>query len=200
MIDPRERDAIPMTMAQIEAISVAGAELLNGPVELCEYDDEWPLRFDREAARIRSALGASVIALEHVGSTAVPGLAAKPIIDIHLVVADSAREELYAPRLEEIGYALVIREPDWFEHRMFRSQSPRANLHVFSPGCPEVERVRLFRDHLRASREDRDLYAATKRRLAGREWRYLQNYADAKHDVIAEIMTRATPRAAQPDG
>lgn len=169
-------------------------------VELREYDDEWPTMFDRAAMRIRSALGERVISLEHVGSTAVQGLVAKPIIDIHLVVADSAREDLYVPSLAEIGYAVAIREPAWFEHRMLEGEDPRTNLHVFSSGCPEVERVRRFRDRLRASAEDRELYARTKRQLASRRWTHVRDYADAKDDVVADIMSRATAAAAGQGG
>jgi len=169
-------------------------------VELREYDDEWPKKFDRAAARIRSALGERVISLEHIGSTAVPGLIAKPIIDILLVVAASSGEDLYVPPLEEIGYAVVIREPAWFEHRMLEGQHPRTNLHVFSSGCPEVERVRVFRDRLRASADDRELYARTKRLLESRSWTHVQDYADAKHDVVADIMSRATAAAVRQRG
>jgi GrpB-like predicted nucleotidyltransferase (UPF0157 family) len=126
-----------------------------------------------------------------VGSTSVPGLAAKPIIDMVLEVADSSEEAAYVPDLEAVGYALRIREPSWFEHRMLRDPDESVHLHVFSAGCPETRRMIRFRDHLCASAADRDLYAATKRELAAREWKYMQQYADAKTDVVAEIMARA---------
>ena len=162
-----------------------------GRIEIVEYDPDSRRLYDRASARLRSALGASVISLEHVGSTAVPGLAAKPVIDVHLVVADSAREERYAPQLERAGYVLTIREPQWYEHRMFTGREPSVNLHVFSAGCPEVERVRLFRDWLRESGADVALYAETKRLLAKGEFGRVQEYADAKQSVIAQIMARA---------
>ena len=138
-----------------------------------------------------AALGGRVLQLEHTGSTAVPGLAAKPIIDITLVVADSANEAAYAPALEGAGYVLRIREPEWHEHRMFKGLDTDLNLHVFSIGCPEIDRILLFRDWLRANPADRDLYARTKLELARREWKSVDDYASAKTAVIEEILARA---------
>jgi len=132
-----------------------------------------------------------VVRLEHTGSTSVPGLAAKPCIDMTLVVPDSSDESTYAPALEAAGYRLAIREPDWFEHRVFKGPDTNINLHVFSPGSPEIERMVGFRDWLRTHDDDRDLYEQTKRELATREWQYVQNYADAKTTVVEEIIARA---------
>ena len=179
-----------MTDEQIAAANVGAVKEHNAPIALSEYDDEWPRLFAREEERIRGALGDEVVALEHTGSTSVPGLAAKPIIDMTLVVPDSSDESSYVPHLEAAGYRLTIREPDWFEHRLLKGPDTNVNLHVFSRGCEEVERMTRFRDHLRASDEDRALYEETKRRLAEREWKYVQNYADAKTNVIREIMER----------
>jgi GrpB-like predicted nucleotidyltransferase (UPF0157 family) len=181
--------------AALPRVTVGPASPLSGPIEVRDYDPAWPGSYAREATRIVRALGERVVALEHVGSTAVPGLPAKPIIDIVLEVPDSSDEPAYVPDLEAAGYALRIREPSWFEHRLLRGVDDRVNLHVFSAGCPESGRMIRFRNHLRSSAVDRDLYAAAKRDLAGREWKYMQQYADAKTDVIAEIMARAaTPR------
>jgi GrpB-like predicted nucleotidyltransferase (UPF0157 family) len=157
-------------------------------VTLVEYDAAWPDLFAREAARVRSALGDRALVLEHAGSTSVPGLAAKPIIDIVLAVADTTNEADYVPALETAGYGLHLREPDWYEHRLFKSTDPDVNLHVFSAGCEEIDRMLRFRERLRSSPEDRDRYLARKRALAAREWRYVQDYADAKSEVIAEIL------------
>jgi len=121
----------------------------------------------------------------------VPGLAAKPIIDLLLVVANSAEEVAYAPALEAGGYVLRIREPDWYEHRMFKGPDTDINLHVFSRGCPEFDRMLRFRDWLCGNVFDRDLYARTKLALAQRDWKCVQNYADAKAVVIEEIIARA---------
>ena len=128
---------------------------------------------------------------EHVGSTSVPSLAAKPIVDVLLVVADSADESAYVPPLESAGYRLHIREPHWHEHRLFKGPDTPVNLHVFSSGCPEIERMLLFRDWLRDHADDRELYEQTKRALAQREWKSGQDYADAKTPVVEEILTRA---------
>jgi len=156
-----------------------------------DYDPEWPELFAREAERIRSVLASQALRIEHVGSTSVPGLAAKPIIDLLLVVADSAKEDTYAPRLEAAGYILRIREPNWYEHRMFNGPDIDVNLHVFSSGCSEIDRMLLFRNWLRGNAADRALYAATKLALARQEWNHVQSYADAKTLVIDEIIARA---------
>jgi GrpB-like predicted nucleotidyltransferase (UPF0157 family) len=126
-----------------------------------------------------------------VGSTSVPDLAAKPVIDIVLVVIDSADETAYVRLLEAAGYQLHLREPDWYEHRLLKGPDTDVNLHAFSLGTPEIDRMLLFRDWLRANPEDRQLYVQTKRDLAGTEWRFAQNYADAKSAVIDAIMAKA---------
>lgn len=180
--------------AALPSVTVGALSPLSGPPEVRDYDPAWPAGYAREADRVTAALGERVLILEHVGSTSVPGLPAKPIIDMVLEVADSADEAAYVPDLEAAGYALRIREPPWYEHRMLRDPDRSVHLHVFSAGCPETQRMIRFRDHLRASAADRDLYAATKRDLATRGWKYMQQYADAKSDVVAEIMARATRR------
>jgi GrpB-like predicted nucleotidyltransferase (UPF0157 family) len=180
-----------MTEEELRAATVGEPTRLSGPVELVDYGPAWPQHFAREAKRVRAALGDRVHLLEHVGSTSVPGLTAKPWIDMVLVVADPADEPAYVPALEAAGYVLRIREPDWYEHRMFRRLDPGVHLHVFSPDCPEVERMLLFRDWLRSNEPDRRHYERTKRELARREWAYVQNYADAKAAVVEEIIARA---------
>lgn len=169
---------------------------MPSPILIVEYDPQWPELFAREAGRIRSALGTKALRVEHAGSTSVHGLAAKPVIDIVLEVADSAAEKSYAPELEASGYELRIREPEWFEHRLFKGHDPEVNLHVFSSGCEEISRMLAFRDWLRRADADRDLYQRAKLSLAQREWEQVQDYADAKTAVINEIMARA--RAADP--
>jgi GrpB-like predicted nucleotidyltransferase (UPF0157 family) len=177
---------------EVAAIRIGPPEVLNALISLAEYDSTWPQLFEREAARIRAALGSGALLIEHVGSTAVPGLAAKPRIDIVLVVGDSADEPSYLPQLEAAGYVLRIREPDWHEHRVFKGPDTDVNLHVFSTGCPEIERLQRFRDHLRRNDEDRLLYERTKRSLAQRTWKYTQHYADAKTQTVEEILARAS--------
>ena len=164
----------------------------NAPITLADYDPGWPALFAREAARIRAALGGRAVQVEHVGSTSVPGLAAKPIIDILLVVPDSSDEQAYVLALDAAGYVLRVREPGWFEHRMFKGPDTDINLHVFGPGVAEADRMLCFRDWLRATPADRDLYLQAKRELAQRTWRHVQHYADAKTAVVQEIMDRAS--------
>ncbi|SER08634.1 GrpB protein [Piscibacillus halophilus] len=121
----------------------------------------------------------------------MPGLCAKPIIDILLVVKDSADESAYVPDLEEDGYTLRIREPDWFQHRLFKGPDTDINLHVFSKGSSEIDRMLRFRNWLRINHSDRDKYANVKRNLAHRKWKHVQDYADAKGSIVQEIMGRA---------
>ena len=170
----------------------------NAAITLADYDPDWPRLFAQEAERIRATLGDTALLVGHVGSTSVPGLSAKPIIDILLVVPDSADEPSYVPALESVGYILRIREPDWFEHRMFKGPDTNINLHVFGPGAQEIERMLRFRDWLRATDADRDHYANVKRELAKRTWRHVQHYADAKTAVVHEILERADAATENP--
>jgi GrpB-like predicted nucleotidyltransferase (UPF0157 family) len=184
-------DEAPRSDDDIAAIRIGPPEVLDAPVTLVAYDPAWPALFEREASRIRSALGSGATLIEHVGSTAVPGLAAKPRIDVVLAVADSSDETTYVPPLEAAGFVLRIREPDWHEHRVFKRPDADVNLHVFSSDCAEIERLLRFRDHLRRSEKDRLLYERTKVVLARRTWKHMQHYADAKTEVIEEILARA---------
>ena len=164
---------------------------LDGIVRLAPADPSWRALFETESKRIHRILGDRVCLLEHVGSTAVAGLAAKPIIDIVLAVEDSADENSYVPDLEANGYTLRIREPAWFEHRVLKGPDTDINLHVFTNGSEEVERMILFRDHLRADSDDRAMYEDVKRGLADKKWEWVQDYADAKSPVVTEILKRA---------
>jgi GrpB-like predicted nucleotidyltransferase (UPF0157 family) len=167
-------------------------EVEQQAIVIADYDLSWPRRFHREEAKIRGALGQAALSIEHVGSTSVPGLAAKPIVDILLVVEDSGNEDSYLPALEEADYVLRVREPDFEEHRMFRTPEKDVHVHVLSPGSREGERLLLLRDYLRHNEEDRELYAGTKRELASRDWPSMQHYADAKTEVVEGILARAS--------
>jgi GrpB-like predicted nucleotidyltransferase (UPF0157 family) len=172
---------------------VSGAAPAQG-IEITDPDPAWPAAYDDLAGRIRQALGWRVLQLEHVGSTAVPGLAAKPIIDIDLAVADPAREQDYVPPLEAIGFRLVIREPWWYGHRALRYDQPRCNLHVFGLDSPEPIKHRILRDWLRGNPEDRDRYAAAKRQAAAdanAAGEHVMQYNARKQQVIREIYHRA---------
>jgi GrpB-like predicted nucleotidyltransferase (UPF0157 family) len=180
----------PGEEASLRAAWVTEPPRLDGPVTLAAYDPGWPALFEREAARLRGVLGPRVRLLEHIGSTSVPGLAAKPVIDILMVVADPADESGYVAPLEQAGYRLVIREPDWHQHRVLKGPDTDINLHVHAEGSPEVARNLQFRDHLRADQADRELYQRAKQELAGRHWAYIQQYADAKSGVVQDILRR----------
>jgi GrpB-like predicted nucleotidyltransferase (UPF0157 family) len=179
---------------ELRAHTVGELQPLSGSIELADYDPAWAELFRREAERIRAILGERVLQIEHVGSTSVSGLPAKPIIDILLVVADSADEQGYVAPLEEAGYVLRIREPDWHEHRVLKGPDTNVNLHVFSSGSDEIARMLAFRDRLRSNEQDRLLYERSKRDLAQQEWTYVQDYADAKSEVVEEIIARVLPR------
>jgi GrpB-like predicted nucleotidyltransferase (UPF0157 family) len=176
---------------ELAEVIVGSLDRLDGPVVLADPNPRWPQLFQREATRIRRALGPCALRIEHVGSTSIPNLVAKPIIDIALVVEDSADEPAYLPALEAAGYRLRIRSPDWEEHRMFKGPDTDINLHVFSPGSTEVQRMVRLRDHLRAQAADRARYAAEKQALARRRWAFMQDYADAKGSVVEAILARA---------
>lgn len=180
--------------AQTKALS----EVLIGGIEkraivIVDHAPCWAEKFDRHAARISQALGSKALVIDHVGSTSVPGLAAKPIIDIDLLVTDSADEAAYLEALVAAGYILRVREPDWHQHRMLRTPELDVHLHVFTLGCVEHTRHILFRDWLRTHAEDRQLYESVKRRLAQQDWPDMNAYANAKSAVVEEILKRATP-------
>ncbi|HLJ22753.1 MAG TPA: GrpB family protein [Candidatus Acidoferrales bacterium] len=160
-------------------------------ITIVDYDPNWPKRFEQHANVISNALGAAALQIEHIGSTAVPDLRSKPIIDILVVVSNSADESAYLPQLEASGYILRVREPDWHEHRMFRTLERDVHIHIYSAGCPEIERTVRFRDRLRQNAGDRNLYENVKRQLAAQNWPDMNAYANAKTEVVEEILRRA---------
>lgn len=173
------------------------SEVLIGGIEkreivIVDHDPRWAAKFEHHAAIISQALGEKALAIEHVGSTAVPGLAAKPIIDIDLLVADSANEAAYLEPLLAAGYTLRVREPDWHQHRMLRTPELDVHIHIFTTGCVEHTRHVLFRDWLRTHPEDRQLYESVKRRLAQDDWPDMNAYADAKSTVVEAALARAS--------
>jgi GrpB-like predicted nucleotidyltransferase (UPF0157 family) len=184
--------AKPETDEEMAAARISGTVTAhNAAIHLAPYDAAWPRQFAIEAANIRAALGEGAIVLEHVGSTSITGLCAKPIIDILLAVADSADEASYVPALTPYGYRLHIREPDWEQHRVMKHDNPAVNLHVFTTGSVEIARMVGFRDRCRGLPDERRLYEQTKRALAARTWRHVQHYANAKSEVVEAIIARA---------
>ena len=180
---------------QLREVTVGELRPRNDVIRLVPYNPAWKSLYASEAKRIQDVLKSRVLLLEHVGSTSVPGLSAKPVIDIVMAVANSADEADYIPALEAIGYALRIREPNWYEHRMLYYPDISSQLHVFSSGCEEIDQLLLFRDWLRNHPEDRIVYEDTKKKLASRIWKYGQDYADAKSEVVQEILERARKSA-----
>lgn len=157
-------------------------------VVIADYDPDWLRRFEAERDRIRSALGPVALRVEHIGSTSVPGLAAKPIVDIVVTVADPDDEDVLVTALGPAGYELRVREPG---HRMFRTPERDVHVHVWRDSDPEVDRHLRFRDRLRASPRDRAAYERLKRNLARQAWRDMNYYAEAKTELIEEILRRA---------
>src|SRR5690349_4384305 len=153
-------------------------------IEVVEYQPDWPAKFEANATAIREGLKQKALVIEHIGSTSVAGLAAKPIIDILLVVADSADESSYAHDLVRVGYKLWRREPDFHEHRLFKTSAKDVHLHVFSTTSPEIARYLTFRDRLRANAIDRQQYEQRKRQLATEQWQSSNDYAIAKTEII----------------
>lgn len=140
---------------------VAGGPVVE-TIAVLPHQPVWAEVYDRCAAAIRAALPGGIVSIDHVGSTAVPGLAAKPVIDIDLIVPDPEAEADYVPPLAGLGYRLTVRERSWYGHRLLRLERPRVNLHVFGPDCPEHSRHLMFRDWLRARPDERERYGAIK--------------------------------------
>jgi GrpB-like predicted nucleotidyltransferase (UPF0157 family) len=192
-------DTVPDDPIEERLREVIIGEIEPQAIVVADYDPVWPERFRQEEARIRAALGRAALSIEHIGSTSVPGLAAKPIVDILLVVEDSANEPSYLPALEEAGYVLRVREPDFDEHRMLRTPQKDVHVHVFSAGSPEIGRYLLLRDRLRQDDGERELYARTKRDLATKDWPSVDHYAEAKTEIIEDIISRATAGSLRED-
>lgn len=180
-----------LTDEYIQKVVINGNIEHNQTILLKPYDDRWPALFEREKNRISKILRDRALMIEHIGSTSVPGLTAKPIIDILLVVDDAGKEELYVNDLCEHGYILRIKEPDFENHHMFKGPDTDINLHVFSKNLKEIEKYLLFRNYLRHHDDARQLYEDTKKELAKKTWKYVQNYADAKTDVVQKILKAA---------
>nr|WP_231713445.1 GrpB family protein [Arthrobacter sp. zg-Y769] len=171
---------------------VASVELVGGPEKyelgLCIHDDKWADTYLDHRRRISDALGGEYFEIEHIGSTSVPGLAAKPIIDIVVAVDDITAEEDYLDPLLAAGYELRVREP---RHRLVRTPERDVHVHLYERGDPAIGEYLLLRDHLRRNVEDRVLYERTKRTLLEKQWDDMNDYAAAKTEVILAIKARA---------
>ena len=178
-------------------------EPVSAEIDVAEYDPRWPAQAQEISETVSAALSQRALRIEHVGSTAVPGLAAKPVIDLDLTVADPADERNWLPLVQGAGFVLTVREPWWHEHRMLRGGSrvddghvptggaTAVNLHVFGPDSPELVKHIVFRNWLRADESDRELYAAAKRSAAGGKAQRVMDYNARKEAVIRDIYQRA---------
>lgn len=184
-------DAVRSDSVQSDEVFIGGPERRD--VVLVDHDPAWAGRFAAERRKIETALGDAAFRVEHIGSTAVPGLVAKAIVDILVTVADADAEPGYLPALEGAGYVLRVREPG---HRMVRTPQLDVHVHVLAEQNPAAAAYLTFRDRLRSDPTDRARYAATKRQLASRDWPTVNHYAKAKTDVIAEILARAAAERA----
>jgi GrpB-like predicted nucleotidyltransferase (UPF0157 family) len=182
-VRPRRRDDVGETEL------VGGVETRE--LFLAEYDPAWGSAYAAHEARVRAAVGSTAVDVQHIGSTSVPGLAAKPIIDILVTVPDITAEEDYLEPLLAEGYVLRVREPG---HRLVRTAQREVHIHILEVGDPAAGDYLLLRDHLRVDRADRRLYEATKRELLEQDWADMNAYADAKTAVIEEIKQRAWSR------
>lgn len=171
---------------------VTEPEIIGGiekrTIRLAEYDASWPDRYVTERGRITEALGAKVLLVEHIGSTSVPGLSAKAIIDILVTVPDITDEGAYVQPLLDAGYELRVREP---RHRMVRTPERDVHVHILEPEDPAAADYLLLRDQLRRDTKDRDRYALAKHELARQDWSDMNAYAEAKTEIIEEIKARA---------
>jgi GrpB-like predicted nucleotidyltransferase (UPF0157 family) len=165
---------------------VGGVEALR--LELQDHDPRWADTYLEHRRRIRDALAAVDVGVEHIGSTSVPGLAAKPVVDVVVTVEDITAEEDYLDALLAAGYELRVREPG---HRLVRTPARDVHVHLLERGDPAVDEYLLLRDHLRSDPDDRALYERTKRALLERRWDDANDYAEAKTDVVLAIKARA---------
>lgn len=180
-VPDEERDRDPL-----EGVLIGGREQVA--IVVVDHDEGWSARYELVRERIRTALGPAALRVEHIGSTSVPGLAAKPIVDVLVTVRDVEDEAAFVPPLERAGFVLRVREP---EHRMLRTPERDVHVHLYEPHHPAVDAYLDLRDWLRVDTDDRELYARTKRRLAALTWADMNEYADAKTDVVQEVLGRA---------
>lgn len=177
---------IPETDEHLDAVLIGGRE--ERQIVIVEYDSKWSARFDELDLAIREAVEGVALSVEHIGSTSVPGLSAKPIIDVLLRVADVGDEDSYLAKLESAGFVLRVREGG---HVLMRTPEKDVHIHVVSSDDPAVANYLDFRDWLRVDETDRALYTTVKKGLAAQKWTDMNYYAEAKTDVVSEILSRA---------
>lgn len=162
-------------------------------VEVVPHDPAWAQSFQAEAEVIRAILGSEVVAVHHIGSTAIPGISAKPIVDIMVEVRDIARVDAYADRFAAQGYR-PMGENGIPGRRYFIKGPDEArthHVHIFAAGNPEIERHLTFRDYMIAHPEDARAYSRLKEDLAARFPTDIDSYVAGKDAFVKEIDRRA---------
>lgn len=190
-IPPSAITTTPDVVAPMEMLASRPA---RRGLHIVDYNPSWVKDFSDLQFRIREALGPVALDVHHVGSTSVPGLSARSVIDVDLVVADPADEASYVPALEAAGFTLYFRQPAYYGHRFLGCQTPDTNIHVYGPNCPDTARHLIFREWLNEHPEDRDKYAAVKREVAAvaeEKSETGNQYGKRKEWVIREILDKA---------
>jgi GrpB-like predicted nucleotidyltransferase (UPF0157 family) len=195
----RARLAAEVLRIQFPALEFApgSARSVRDAIEVVAHDERWPPRFEQWRRQLADALGHAALRIEHVGSTAVPGLAAKPIVDIQISVRDVEREAAYVPAIERAGVSLRVREPG---HRYFRPAGDRprdVQIHVCDAGSAWERDHLLFRDYLRVTPAARHAYGRLKLELADRYADDRLAYTDAKSAFILDTLDAANSWAAR---
>jgi GrpB-like predicted nucleotidyltransferase (UPF0157 family) len=166
----------------------------RGPIVLVPYEPRWCSDFEQESASVRASLGDLLISLHHIGSTAIPGIVAKPVIDMLAVVTDVALLDTGAHLLEELGYE-AMGEFGIEGRRYFRKNSKEGarthQIHAFAGGSPEIDRHLAFRDYLREHPDEAQQYGNLKLELARHFMTDIDGYTDSKTEFIREIERRA---------
>ena len=170
-------------------------------VEVVPHNPRWRDEFEAEAKRVAAALGENVVAIHHIGSTAIPGIYAKPVVDFLVEVRDIAEVDGRSPAMESLGYE-VLGEYGIPGRRYFRKDDREGirthHIHAFEAGSAEVERHLAFRDYMIAHPVDAQRYSELKRKLAEEHPQSMDGYMDGKDGFIKEIDRRAAQwRASQ---
>jgi len=169
-------------------------------VSIVEYRLEWRKMFEEEKLLLQAVLDRVSAEIEHIGSTAVNGLAAKPVIDIMIGLPDFSIADSLAPRIETLGYEYIKKYEDEMPFRRYFMKNLEGvrthQIHMVETGSEFWTRHLLFRDYLRQNPEAANSYAALKKQLAAREWEDVNEYADAKTTFITDIENKAKEAAA----
>jgi GrpB-like predicted nucleotidyltransferase (UPF0157 family) len=168
----------------------------GGAIMVCDYDPVWAATFEHERTCLHGVLGALVLTIEHVGSTSVPGLAAKPVIDLLVGVRSlpEARSCCIEP-IQALGYTYLPQYESWLPGELFFRKGPPGpwthHVHMMEPAHPHWDELLLFRDYLRCHPEIVGAYANVKKALALVFGEDIAGYRNAKHPFIQRVMANA---------